>query len=396
MAETAEERSRGVGIGGNGPDAPPEARRRGERSREIEEGRVRRRWYQRPLLLAVLGVLLLVVIIVTIIWWLHSRQWESTDDAYISAHVAPVTPRIGGVALRVNVNDNQDVPEGAVLVEIDPRDIQARLDQARAGLSVAQAALETSKSAVASAEADVTAAQAEADRRAADLKRYQSLDPRVVSQQQLDAARAAAQTADAQLRAAQTRLGGSRASVNEAQARIEQAQAAVRATELDLSYTTIRASVAGRITQKNVQMGQYVQVGQPLMAIVPPDVYVTANFKETQITNMHPGQEARIKIDAYPDHEFIGRVESIQSGSGAAFSLLPPENATGNFVKVVQRVPVKIVFQRDDVEHWLLGPGMSAVPRVHIDGKGEPPPPISPRDAGNTATTSTTDSAGAR
>src|SRR5207244_8296586 len=154
-------------------------------------------------------VVLVALLVVVVVWGLHWWEWEPTDDAYISAQVAPVTPRVSGVALRVNVNDNQDVAAGAVLVEIDPRDIQARLDQARAGLSVALAALETAKAAVASAEADVTAAQAEAERRAADLKRYQSLDARVVSQQQLDAARAAAQTADAQLRAAQTRLGGS-------------------------------------------------------------------------------------------------------------------------------------------------------------------------------------------
>jgi len=390
MAEAAEERSRGVGIGGNGPNGGAEARRQGD---DLREGRVRRRWYQRPIFMAVLGLVVLALIAVGVLWWLHSRQWESTDDAYISAHVAPVTPRLSGVALRVYVSDNQDVAAGAVLVEIDPRDIQARLDQARAGLSVSRAALETAKSAVASAEADVTAAQADAERRAADLKRYQSLDPRVISQQQLDAARAAAQTADAQLRSAQTRLGGSKAAVGEAQARIEQAQAAVRAAELDLSYTTIRSSVAGRITQKSVQVGQYVNVGQPLMAIVPPDVYVTANFKETQITNMHPGQEARIKVDAYPDHEFVGRVDSIQSGSGAAFSLLPPENATGNFVKVVQRVPVKIVFERDDAQHWLLGPGMSAVPRVHIAGERAGPPPVTlPRQPANSTTTSASDS----
>jgi membrane fusion protein (multidrug efflux system) len=383
MAETSQRASRHAGIGGNGPDAPPEPQRRAERSDDDREGRARRRWYQRPLVLAVLALVLLIGIVIAIIWWLGARQWESTDDAYIAAHVSPVTPRIAGVALRVNVNDNQDVAAGAVLVEIDPRDIQARLDQARAGLAVAQAAVQTSRAAAAAAEADVSAAEAEADRRAADLKRFQSLDPRVVSQQQLDAARAAAQTADAQLRAAQTRLGGARASITESEARIQQSQAALRQAELELSYTTLRASVAGRVTQKNVSAGQYLQVGQPLMAIVPLEVYVTANFKETQITHMRPGQEAWIKVDAYPDREFAGHVDSIQSGSGAAFSLLPPENATGNFVKVVQRVPVKIVFDDNDAQRSLLGPGMSAVPRVHIAGERHQvrPPPVSPPPA---------------
>jgi len=382
MAELSERGSQGVKVAGNGPDAPAEARRREERIAEDREGRARRPWYRRPLVLMVLLVVIVGAAIAILLWWLHARQWESTDDAYIAAHVAPVTPRIAGVALRVDVNDNQDVAAGAVLVEIDPRDIQARLEGSRAGLSVAQAALLSSQAAVASAEADVTAAAAEAQRRAADLKRYQSLDPRVVSQQQLDAARAAAQTGDAQLRSAQTHLGGAKAAVGESQARIEQSQAAVRQEELELSYTTIRAPKAGRVTQKSVSAGQYLQVGQPLMAIVPLDVYVTANFKETQITNMRPGQEARIKVDAYPDHEFVGHVDSIQSGSGAAFSLLPAENASGNFVKVVQRVPVKIVFDRDDAEHWLLGPGMSAVPRVRIGEEHDNrPPPVSTQQA---------------
>jgi membrane fusion protein (multidrug efflux system) len=329
--------------------------------------------------LLVLSVLVVGVIIAIFLWWLHTRGWETTDDAFISAEVGPVTPRISGTVLRVLVNQNQDVATGALLVEIDRHPFQNRLDQARAGLAVSQAAYETARAASASAEADVTAAQAEAERRAADLKRYQALDPRVIAQQQIDATRAAAQTADAQLRAAQTRLAGAKAAIGEAQARIEQAQAALRQAELDLSYTNIRAAMAGRVTQKNVQVGQYLQVGQPLMAIVPADVFIIANFKETQITNMHPGQDAQIKVDAYPDHTFHGRVDSIQAGSGAAFSLLPPENATGNYVKVVQRVPVKIIFDRDDAQHWLLGPGMSAVPRVHFAGERDArPTPISP------------------
>src|SRR5438045_2921390 len=195
----------------------------GEGAVEEPEGRVRRPWYRRPLPLLALTGLVIVIAIVILIWWLDARQWEKTDDATIAADIAPVTTRIAGTVSRVLVSQNQDVAAGAELVEIDPKPFQNRLDQAKAAISAASASQESARASSASAEAEVAAAQAEAERRNADLKRYQALDPRVVSQQQLDAARAAAQSAEAQLHATQRRLTGAKAAIGEAQARIEQA-----------------------------------------------------------------------------------------------------------------------------------------------------------------------------
>jgi membrane fusion protein (multidrug efflux system) len=272
----------------------------------------------------------------------------------------------------------------------------------------ATAAVETARSQLASAQADVVSAQAEATRREADEKRLKGLDPRAVTQSQLDAARAAAEAARAQLVAARKRVSAAEAGVSEAQAKVSaaegvlaaartaqqqiaaaeanaryaeaqvnQAQAQVDAAVLDLSYTTIKAPAAGRVTRKNVQPGQYVQVGQALLAVVPADFWVTANFKETQLTHMRVGQPVDIDVDAFPDRTFHGHVESIQAGTGSRFSLLPPENATGNYVKVVQRVPVKITFDHDRSDEKLLGIGMSVTPEVRVLG-APPAPPAEP------------------
>ena len=231
---------------------------------------------------------------------------------------------------------------------------------------------------------------------------------RATSQQQVrDAARSAADSAAAQLSAAQKKAATAQAQVVEAQSRVLQAQGVIQtaqtapqqiasaqaqvktaqamvteaqaeltAAQQQLSYTTITARVAGRVTRKSVQPGQYVEAGQTICAIVEPNVWVTANFKETQLTHMHQGQLVDIWVDAYPGRSFRGRVASIQAGTGARFSLMPPENATGNFVKVVQRVPVKITFTEDPAAQQLLGPGMSVTPRVHIAGDEGTPAPI--------------------
>ncbi len=277
----------------------------------------------------------------------------------------------------------------------------------------AKAAIEASRSQVASAQANVTAAEAEATRRQADLKRYKALDLRAVSQQQLDAAQAAADAAEANLAAARKQAAAAESAVVEAQAKeayaegmlaaaktgpqqvaaaaaqaknaqaaVDQAKAALDEAELNLSYTTIVAPVGGRVTRRTARPGQYVQVGQAVLALVPPEVWVTANFKENQITHMSQGQDVEIRVDAYPDQVFHGKVDSIQAGSGARFSMLPPENATGNYVKVVQRVPVKIVFDAEASRQWLLAPGMSVVPRVYVGVGGQQHPlPIAPASA---------------
>jgi membrane fusion protein (multidrug efflux system) len=399
---------------------------------------IRKPIYRRPI-----GLVLLLVLVVAGIaggaYWLYARQFEETDDAFVDGKVYPVSSKVAGAAQAVHVNDNEWVNAGDVLVEIDPRDIAARVAQAQAALEAARAeaeasksnveltrantaaaltqgqagvesataAVDTAKSQLASAEADVTSAQAEATRREADEKRFGALDTRGVSQSQLDAIRAAADAARAQLLAANKRVAAAKAGVTEAQAkvaaaqgvlaaaktaeqqiataqaklhfaeaRVGEAQAQLDAAKLDLSYTAVKAPVSGRVARKNVQPGQYLQVGQTLMAVVPSDFWVTANFKETQLTHMRVGQPVEISVDAYPDRQFHGHIDSMQAGTGARFSMLPPENATGNYVKVVQRVPVKIVFDEDAQAKQLLRLGMSVTPEVRLTDDGPASRPV--------------------
>jgi membrane fusion protein, multidrug efflux system len=428
--------------------------------------------YRRPAFLIAAVIVLLVAATLGLRYWLYARTHESTDDAFIDAHITPVSPKVSGYVVKVHVASNQQVKKGDLLIEVDPRDYQARLDQAKAALSAgearlkeaqtgvdltransranvqqasgtvqqAQAGVEASRAQAAAertrvtqagaatssaqanlqqAQAQVEAAQAELVRAQADVARYQELyNKDEVSRQRLDQAIATARTAEAQTEAArqraaaaasqvresqaaqstaaeiarraQVQIGAAQAQVREAQgklaaantapqqiasseaqaqtasASLEQLRAAVQQAELELSYTKIYAPDDGRVTNKSVEEGGLVQSGQQLMAIVPGDVWVTANFKENQIGKMRPGQPVEITVDAYPDKTFKGHVDSIQAGTGARFSLLPPENATGNYVKVVQRVPVKIVFDEAPDPKHMLAPGMSVVPEVKV------------------------------
>jgi membrane fusion protein, multidrug efflux system len=257
----------------------------------------------------------------------HMLTHETTDDAFIDAHTVSVAPKVAGRIASVPVNDNQLVKKGDVLVEIGPRDFQVALAQARANLAKDKA----------------TQIQADAnEKRALDLFRKN-----VISAQDRDVNVAAAETSGANVQAD---------------------EAAVKQAELNLGYTKIRAPMDGYVTNKSVAPGDYAQVGQIAMALVPLRVWVTANFKETQLTKMRVGQPATIHVDAYSGLKLRGHVNSIQAGSGAAFSLLPPENATGNYVKVVQRVPVKIVLDTQPDSQHVLGPGMSVEPDVRVSG----------------------------
>lgn len=345
--------------------------------------------YKRPLFWIIGGGVLVAAVVVGLLYYLHTRDWESTDDAFIQADVTQVSPRVAGHVQAVYVSDNQDVKQGDKLVALDPADFQARVDEAQAAVLAAEKGLVQAQDLVTSAQADVgqsqaseKAAQTEAERAHDELKRYESLSPGARIQQQLINDQAAANSADAQLAAAHQKTVSAEAHVKSAQsqvqvaeAQVKQAQASLSEAVLQLSYCTITAPITGFVTNRSVNMGDYVQVGQALMALVPsdpaqggatyrPGVYVIANYKETQLDQMKPGQEVEFTVDAYPGHTFHGHVDSIQRGSGAAFSLLPPENATGNYVKVVQRVPVKITF--DSTDNFRLGPGMSVVPRVKI------------------------------
>jgi membrane fusion protein (multidrug efflux system) len=328
----------------------------------------------------VLVVLVLAAVTGGVLYWLHARKFEKTDDAFITGHVVRIAPRVAGQVTRVLVDDNQVVKRGDLLVELDPTDLQVRVTQAEADLQAAQGRLAEAEAQVTTGEAQVGQARAaeqsaatEAERAATDLKRYEALDPRAISQQQMDAARATARSAAANLNAAkqktvaaQSQLELSKAQVKTAQAGEAEARAALEQNRTFLGYTKITAPEDGWVTGKSVEAGAYVQAGQALLSIVPRDVWVVANFKETQITNMRVGQPVTVEVDAYPHKDFHGHVDSFQLGTGAAFSLLPPENATGNYVKVVQRVPVKIVFDEAPDDRFLLGPGMSVKPKVKV------------------------------
>jgi membrane fusion protein (multidrug efflux system) len=319
---------------------------------------------------------------------------ESTDDAFVESHVVSVAPRISGQVLAVHVLDNQLVHSNDLLLEIDPADYamtaaqkQSAADAQESSYKLALAGFElmrvkvTTAGAVAQeSKADTAAAEATAARAKADFERSQELRKQnTISQQEFDSAQAVAQQAEANLNAARQKaaadesriteagaqLNATEAGVSMALAQFRQAQTGVQAAQLDLSYTKIFAPSDGRVTRKAVEPGDYVQTGQTLLSIVPNEVWVVANFKESQLKHMKSGQPALVEIDAL-GKTLRAHVDSIQAGSGAAFSLLPPENATGNYVKVVQRVPVKIIFDEPLPAGHTIGPGLSVSPDVQV------------------------------
>ncbi len=312
-----------------------------------------------------------------------SRQnTETTDDAFISAHIVQIGPRIAGQILHVWVNDNQYVKNGDLLVELDPQDSQALYAQAAAYFASSEAKLLQARFSLSSSQrnldqcfADVAQAEANVENSDADFIRNEDLRDRgVISQRDYDASKALKLGNHAILEGKQKKVLGvqsdvqmAEASVKSAQATVEEARALLESARLHLSYTRIYASQDGYITHKNAEPGNYVSSGTQLMALVSDKVWVVANFKETQLRHIWQGQDVRVRVDAYPDLDLKGNVDSIQAGSGSQFSLLPPENATGNFVKVVQRIPVKIVLTNPSYANApLLAPGMSVRPTVFI------------------------------
>ena len=355
--------------------APHDAADETRKPRGSARGLLRRHPY------AAAGAALAIVLVLAgaVAWWLHARNYESTDDAYIDARSVTVAPQVTGAIVQVPVTDNQVVESGATLAAIDPRDYadavaqgQAQVEQAAANIANLEAQIDAQNDRIDAAKKQVDQAQAalvlsrQENARAQDLLSRgagtkQQADQTSSDLRQKQAAYANAQaneiTAEKQIAILQTQKQG-------AQGQLDQMNASLNQAQVNLSRTRIAAPEPGRVTKLTAAVGNVAQPGQALMMFVPTSVWVTANFKETQLYLMQPGQPADVSVDAYPGRTFHAHVDSIQAGSGAAFSLLPPENATGNFVKVVQRVPVKIVFDGDPGVY--LGPGMSVVPTVKV------------------------------
>ena len=336
----------------------------------------------RPVLLSVAVVVCIAVVVLGVLYWLHERHFESTDDAFVDTHIVRVAPQAAGRVTAVLADDNALVQAGAPLVIIDSADLQTRVAQARAQTAQAQAEVESAQGqiqvgqrAYQQALAQVALAQAAATKATQDLARYralQRLNPVAVAQQQIDDATAVVTQTAAQLnaarQAARTRaeqIAIARTQLTSSLEQVHAAQAQQQAAGINVGYTRIVAPVTGHVADRAVAVGDYVQPGTQMLALVPLTLWVTANFKETQLALMRPGQPVAIKVDACPADQFSGHVDSIQRGAGQAFAILPPQNATGNFVKVVQRVPVKIDFNQIP-QNCPLGPGMSVEPTVRV------------------------------
>ncbi|MBB3285316.1 MULTISPECIES: HlyD family secretion protein [unclassified Rhizobium] len=313
-------------------------------------------------------------------WKIYFYPYESTDDAFVAARSFSVAAKVSGYVAEVPVTDNQHVAAGDVILRIEPRDYQIALDQANGQVEVAKAAVDSAGAQIEAANASVDVARAQQNSAAAALQYAQQESAR---QQQLvksgSGSVQAVQQAASTLQQDQASLAQMQANVTsalknktvaEAQkssalASLKQAEAQAEEAQQNLSYTTITAAQPGRVVRLTGAKGQYIDAGQAISTFVPDEIWITANFKETQLTDMRPGQPVELTIDAYPDHKLHGKVASVQPGSGTAFSLLPAENATGNYVKVTQRVPVKIM-----VDKWpadvAIGPGMSVVPSVTV------------------------------
>ncbi len=362
-----------------------------------------KRFITSPLGIILILLILALLVIGGIMLYRYEKTHVSTNDAYTAGHTHQVSPRVAGLVLERWVDDNQAVKAGDLLVKIDPRDYevaleeaQAGLDQAKANILTAQAAIDQAKAAVEQAQAQVAQARAQAAQAGAQYEvagvnygRNSALftkDARAVAQADVDttksnfdATKAAFEASKANTQGTEANLSASRASVQNreaelvvAQAQVENSQAQYDRAKLQLSYCWVLAPVDGRVAKRTVEVGQQLSVGQAIMAVTPNDVWVLANYKETQIQNIRVGQRVKIPVDAFPDHPFTGRVDSIQNGSGATYSLLPPDNATGNFTKIVQRVPIKIVFDRDDSDTSIKGfenlvvPGLSCEPVLDL------------------------------
>ncbi|MEM6050941.1 HlyD family secretion protein [Erwinia sp. P7711] len=346
----------------------------------------RKRPGKKPLI--ILAVVVVIAIVVALWYWFTTRNIETTDDAFTESDAVTIAPKASGYVTELRVKDNQRVKKGDLLVVIDPRDNAAQRDQAQAQLGLAVAQLHQAQASLALSRVQYPAqkdqalaqqAKAEANYLNAqeDYKRQRGVDPRATSQRNIDAANSQLRSARAELESAkaqvevasqiQLQIRQQETNVEARQQQVAQAQAQLNTANLNLSYTQVRAPYDGFVTKRNVQVGTLVQAGSSLFSLVSPDVWITANFKESQLERMNPGDKVEITVDAWPDMKLEGHVDSIQMGSGSRFSAFPSENATGNYVKIVQRVPVKIVVDKGLNPDKPLPLGLSVEPKVTVE-----------------------------
>ncbi|WP_062746628.1 HlyD family secretion protein [Erwinia persicina] len=368
------------------PSVPDDENQHQNGSSHEDEEVQRKRPGKKPLI--ILAIVILLMLVVALWFWLTTRNIETTDDAFTEADAVTIAPKASGYVTELRVKDNQRVKKGDLLVVIDPRDTTAQREQAQAQLGLAQAQLHQAQAQLALAKvqypaqkdqalAQLARAQANYMNAQADDKRQRGVDPRATSQRNID-------TANAQLRSARAELANAQAQVEVAsqvalqirqqetnvearQSQVEQAQAQLNTANLNLSYTEVRAPYDGFVTKRNVQVGTLAQAGSSLFSLVSPDVWIVANFKESQLARMKPGDKVEIGVDAWPDMKLEGHVDSVQMGSGSRFSAFPSENATGNYVKIVQRVPVKIVIDKGLDPNRPLPIGLSVEPKVTLE-----------------------------
>jgi len=342
---------------------------------------------RRPIVWLIGIVIIAVLVAGGAYYWITTRGLESTDDAYTEGRAVDIAPQVAGVVTSLDVTDNQFVHKGQALIHIDPRQYQIARDQAQAALDMAKSqyrgqvfaaeiARKNFPALLQQAQAQLASAKANQLKAKADYDRQKSLPKAATTQQEVDAATAALAQADAQVLLADAqveqnspvpqRIGETDTQVNQLNGQVEQADARLDQANLNLSWTIVGAPQDGWITKRNVETGNYVTPGQQIFSIVSPDIWITANFKENQLELMRPGQSVRIKVDAYPQLNLRGHVDSIQLGSGSKFAAFPAENATGNFVKIVQRVPVKIVIDQGLDPNAPMPLGISVEPTVTV------------------------------
>lgn len=360
--------------------------RQSEENQDNDQQPERKRPGKKPLI--ILAVVVVIMLIVGLWFWFSTRNIETTDDAFTEGDAVTIAPKASGYVVKLLVKDNQRVKKGDLLVEIDPSDNRAQREQANAQLGLAVAQLHQAQAQLAlskvqypaqrdQALADQAKAEANLLNAQADYRRQRGVDPRATSQRNIDSASAQLRSAQAQLQSAKAQvevasqvalqIRQQETNVEARQQQVEQAKAQLSTADLNLSYTQVRAPYDGFITKRNVQLGTLVQAGSSLFSLVSPDIWVTANFKESQLQRMNPGDKVEISVDAWPDMKLEGHVDSIQMGSGSRFSTFPSENATGNYVKIVQRVPVKIVIDKGLDPNHPLPLGLSVEPKVTVE-----------------------------